>query len=311
MTFVKAHVVSDSFVAELHCSHNNDSTGSHSAGSSSTTSPVDDVDYDASDYVMAHVITYGNQVKHNACLEPTYDQSLNEMDRTNRLRKLPNRSPRPKSSTLEGVMYTALPQTDQCRRMSPNYYQGQNFSPQRNVNGKNDVINAEESDSNRKSRQQRSKPSYTRSSSVGSITPRNRDFCNPDFVQVPANHSAVLSPRTQLRNARQNLKKVKADKNWTFSPQRSRGKSITAVPQNTAVISRDNAGSVAETVTLRHSRESRRAHQRIRPFSVIENINRFELVASMCAGKKETNNTESGRRPNCDENNAKKEVTAG
>ena len=118
------------------------------------------------------------------------------------------------------------------------------------------------------------KPKYIRSASVGTTTPKQ----NEDTVKFSqaASQNVVMSPRSQLRHVRQNLKKVNPSKikeNRAYSNDKLNDKAVNLRFQEKDC---DRNLTSNEQVKLRRSKP-----QRPRPFSVIENINQFELGKSV------------------------------
>ena len=233
------------------------STGTISSGCVSSSSPVND-DHSASSLEEKDC----SQAAGNILL----NRSITDVDIASKLRYPNNpqtRRPRPRSSTAQGVVSWVGSQADAFEKASTS-----------NKTIENEKIkNSDESSHDcRKSRSKQSKSCcQKRSASVGSFTSHQREHKNASWHQ----NAVTMSPRTQLRQARQNLKKVKAvkpDENRLVASRN--GQRQTAVDAFSRRAIRTTASDDKETFKVRQQ-----SNRKPRPFSVIENINRFELSA--------------------------------
>lgn len=260
------------------------STGTISSGCVSSASPVND-EIDVTDFSTNNIAEKTHQ--ETADTLASY-QRMNGADIASKLRQFNKpitRRPRPRSSTAQGLCYLERFQSERVKENTVSTT-GVRVSDA-SEKTENDVVPFQTTEkSSRNSRSVQSKPSsYQRSSSVGPATPRRR---NP---RDSSHDPVVMSPRSQLKQARQNLKKVKgvgSNEENASNPRQPVTDILT--DKNKKLNSYSN-----QVVRLRNN--SNRNSQRTRPFSVIENINRFELSA----------NTNSTKQSNCiPENSLKK-----
>ena len=221
----------------------------------------------------------------NLCLSPKADHYYTDV--IVRVRPHANTRrprPRPRSSYVEGMSF-------QVEKKNENYAKRLNFAndennatinhPKSQENGRtaNDTShhNSNQSDKQRQSRSLQSKPTYIRSSSVGAGTPPQQRHTHesPKNLELPHSDNLVLSPRSQIRNARKNLKKISAKTDETPAIPVADGRLRSATHTNSSP-EENRRQSATITVKLRPHKP-----HRTRPFSVIENINRFEFGASL------------------------------
>ena len=213
------------------------------------------------------------------------NQNTNQpiIDDAVRLRAHPSRRPRPKSSTVGGVVFATSFQAEPKQATKAHKYQGgltadekakccrENLDQTVSLSATR-VHNNPKSDRRRVSDRICPKPTYFRSASVGTTTPRQSDT-SENFSHT-VSQAILMSPRSHLRHVRQNLKKVyptKMDENRSITDVRLRGKTTNSQPNNGEKVGDCNLPG-NEHVKLRQNKP-----QRPRPFSVIENIKHFEF----------------------------------